>query len=247
VLRTKRIRLTRSIFLNGEHAEAGSVHDMSRALADDLIAQGSAVQVNFVSRFFSRIWFFVSRRTKREEVSAARGPLRKFVQEDKMDRKEKALELLDRAGKLGLRVGFDSGLNIVKLSETDDSEKQHDIIEELAKYLPEVRAISQRRAVAALGKTLAGRRIWSRESGEGTLVGASDDGTLCILIGVEVRTSDQEEAVRRSHSITCNAEDLLILLDEEEADGASSPHNDETKSEQPRKGIFQRLRGSRED
>jgi hypothetical protein len=63
----KRIRLTRSIILDGGHAEEGSIHDLAQPLADHLIAQGSAVQVNFFLQFFSRIWFFVDRRTGRKE------------------------------------------------------------------------------------------------------------------------------------------------------------------------------------
>ncbi|MBZ5700260.1 MAG: hypothetical protein LAN84_00275 [Acidobacteriia bacterium] len=40
----KRLRLTRSIILAGEHAEAGEIHDVPRALAHRLIGEGSAVQ-----------------------------------------------------------------------------------------------------------------------------------------------------------------------------------------------------------
>jgi hypothetical protein len=39
----KRIKLTRSIILNREHAEEGEVHDVERALAYRLIGEGSAV------------------------------------------------------------------------------------------------------------------------------------------------------------------------------------------------------------
>lgn len=38
----KRVRLTRSIVLGGEHAEEGSIHDVGRALAHRLIGEGSA-------------------------------------------------------------------------------------------------------------------------------------------------------------------------------------------------------------
>ena len=47
----KRVRLTRSLLLHERHAEAGSIQDLAQPLADDLIAQGSAVQLNVVSRF----------------------------------------------------------------------------------------------------------------------------------------------------------------------------------------------------
>jgi hypothetical protein len=56
MLRTKRVRFTRSVFVDGVDVEEGSVRDLAQPLADDLIAQESAVQVNFVSRFFARIW-----------------------------------------------------------------------------------------------------------------------------------------------------------------------------------------------
>src|SRR5580704_5441055 len=39
----KRIRLTRSIVLSGEHEDAGSVHDVTLPLAHRLIGEGSAV------------------------------------------------------------------------------------------------------------------------------------------------------------------------------------------------------------
>lgn len=38
----RRLRLTRSILLNGDHAEEGSIHDVPRALAQILIGEGSA-------------------------------------------------------------------------------------------------------------------------------------------------------------------------------------------------------------
>ena len=38
----KRVKLTRSIILNREHAEAGSVHEVPRPLAQRLIGEGSA-------------------------------------------------------------------------------------------------------------------------------------------------------------------------------------------------------------
>jgi hypothetical protein len=40
---TKQIELTRSIILNREHAEAGSIHEVPRALAHRLIGEGSAI------------------------------------------------------------------------------------------------------------------------------------------------------------------------------------------------------------
>jgi hypothetical protein len=41
---TKKIRLTRHIILDGEHAEEGSVFNVARPLAQRLIGEGSAVE-----------------------------------------------------------------------------------------------------------------------------------------------------------------------------------------------------------
>lgn len=41
---TRKLKLTRSIVLGGEHAEAGEVHEVGHALAQRLIGEGSAVQ-----------------------------------------------------------------------------------------------------------------------------------------------------------------------------------------------------------
>ena len=61
------VRLKRSIYLGGDHAEKGSVLELPRPLAEDLIRQCSAVPLNLFSRFFARIRFFVDSRTKRKE------------------------------------------------------------------------------------------------------------------------------------------------------------------------------------
>jgi hypothetical protein len=64
--RTTQVRLTRSIFIDGHHTEKGSTLHLAQPLADDLIAQGSAVRLNAVFRFFAWIrLFFVGSRTKR--------------------------------------------------------------------------------------------------------------------------------------------------------------------------------------
>jgi hypothetical protein len=70
MLRTKWIRLTRSIFLGGRDGEKGSIQRVDQTLADDLIAQGSAVRLNPLSLFFARIRLFITGRThdKREEL-----------------------------------------------------------------------------------------------------------------------------------------------------------------------------------
>jgi hypothetical protein len=70
LLRTTWIRLTRSISLDGRDGEKGSIQLVDQALADDLVAWDSAVRLNPLSLFFSRIWFFITSRTrdKREEL-----------------------------------------------------------------------------------------------------------------------------------------------------------------------------------
>jgi hypothetical protein len=61
----KWIRLTRSILLDGHHAGEGSIHYVAQPLADDLIAQGSAVRLNFLSTFVRGFWFSSDSRKNR--------------------------------------------------------------------------------------------------------------------------------------------------------------------------------------
>jgi hypothetical protein len=44
----RRIRITRSILLRGEHAEKGEIREVEKSLAADLIACGSAVPIRTV-------------------------------------------------------------------------------------------------------------------------------------------------------------------------------------------------------
>jgi hypothetical protein len=155
-----------------------------------------------------------------------------------MDRAEKALELLGRAEELGARVVFASGLNIFIKSPTDDPARRSEVIAELAKYLPEVRSILQRRAVFGMARLHVGARIFSKQHGAGTLVSASEDGGLTISISEEMRSRQEDEIRRSQMSVTSNAESLIIIVDAEEgSDGTSSP-NAEQVSEKPRKGFF---------
>lgn len=73
----------------------------------------------------------------------------------------------------------------------------------------------------------------------GVLSGVSNNSSLTISI--------EREGFRSPQIMTSNAESLLIVRDEEEADGAASSYNDAPQSEQPRKGFFERLRGSRKE
>jgi hypothetical protein len=159
-----------------------------------------------------------------------------------VDKSEKAMELLERAAQLGLRVEFRSGLNILQKTAPLDPEVIASMMEQLAKYLPEIREIALRRAVSALGKTLVSRRIWSEGHGEGTLVGADEDGNLSISIGAEMRRSHEDEVRRSQRSITSKAESLLIL--DETTSNSTSLSNDPAVPEQAKRGIFELFRRS---
>lgn len=67
VLGAKRVRLTRSIVIDGEHVEKGKVLDLARGLADDLVMQDSAVQLRIFPRLFSRIRLFIASRVQKRE------------------------------------------------------------------------------------------------------------------------------------------------------------------------------------
>jgi hypothetical protein len=151
-----------------------------------------------------------------------------------MDSGEKSQVLLERAEKLALRLKFDCGLIVCKRTESGDPERQDAIIEELNKYLTEVRRLVERRAIAASAKELLGQRIWS-EDGEGVLAGASGDGLLTITI--------VKEGFRHPQTLAARPEGLVVIHGEE-ADGASSSHDDEPKPEKQRRGIFELLRSS---
>jgi hypothetical protein len=80
-----------------------------------------------------------------------------------MDRNEKVHESIERATRLGLRLEFDSGLVLVKPTESRDPERQRETITELGKYLRDIRMLVKRRATGARTKAFDGQRIWSEE------------------------------------------------------------------------------------
>jgi hypothetical protein len=158
----------------------------------------------------------------------------------------KVNELIDRAEKAGIRLEFDSGLNVAKLTESGDPDGQCAILAELWKHLSEVRRLIEARAIGARAKKFVGQRIFC-EFGEGTLVGASYDGILRISTSREIRHVHEEDVHSSQVTLASNAQGLLIVLvDDGPETGASSPDN-EPQSEQPRPGFFDRLRGSRKD
>jgi hypothetical protein len=167
-----------------------------------------------------------------------------------MDRVEKANELMELAEKLGVRLEFRSGLIVaVKQTESDDPERQDAILAELVKHLSSVRVLVKGRAIADCAKDLLGQRTFFLDgfnlstNGQGVLSGvlsdASSDGSLTISI--------KKEGLRSPQMLTSNADSLLIVLNEEGADGDSSPNDGDPKTEQPRKGFFERLRRSHEE
>lgn len=164
-----------------------------------------------------------------------------------MDRAEHANELMARARRLGLRVEFDSGLNVAKQPAAGDPERQGAILEELGKYISDIRPLAQGRAIAARGKDLIGHRIFSQLHGAGTLVGVADDGCLTIRISAEMRRTGDEENRSSQMNVTCDAKSVLIVVDEEET-GAASSSDAGAPSERPREGFFDRFRsGSSKD
>lgn len=149
-----------------------------------------------------------------------------------VDRIEKAVELVGRAGKMGLRAEFQNGLTIIlkKTGSANEEESVDDCLREIMKYLPEVRYILQRHAVAALAKKHAGSQIFS-EYGAGILVGASDNGLLTIKV-------NQGIGSRSQISVSADAESLFLILDDEaEADGDDASAADR-KPELVRKKLF---------
>ena len=148
-----------------------------------------------------------------------------------MDRNEKVHELIERATRLGLRLEFDSGPVLVKRTESGDPERQRETITELGKYLRDIRQLVKRHATGARARVFVGQQIWSEE-GEGVLADTSTDGELTISIA--------RAESRRPQTVTSNAKSLLIVLDQEKEDGATSSDREQT-SEPPRKrlcGVF---------
>lgn len=165
-----------------------------------------------------------------------------------MDRTEKANEVLERAERLGFRFVFDCGFIRVVQPRSGDQERREAMIAEIGKYLPEVRHLVARHSTADRAKDFFGQRVVFRDglnlnpSGQGVLSGVltGEAGNGVLEVSIE------KEGFRSPQTFTAMAESLLIVADEEEADGAASPRNDEPKPEQPRRGIFERLRGSRD-
>jgi hypothetical protein len=156
-----------------------------------------------------------------------------------MNGTERINELMARAERLGLRLAFDSGLITVCFAAAGDLDRQRELVGDLAKYLPEVRTVLEGRAVALRTRKLLGRPVWSAEYGEGTVAGAEAGSGLTI--------SFQTEASRRPLTIVVSADSVVIVRDEE-VDGAATPIDDESKTEKPPKGFFdQLLRRGREN
>ncbi len=145
-------------------------------------------------------------------------------------RSEKAKALVESAEKRGLKVDFDSGLILVTRAKSADPDKtlaQEAVIEELGKYLPDVRRLLTQRAIGRRANELLGRPIFCTE-GWGTLASASGDGGLSIEI--------TKEDFRRPQTLLANSESLLILV---ELDAA--PSSGEATSE-PKTTFLDRLR-----
>ncbi len=165
-----------------------------------------------------------------------------------MDRTEKATEVIQRTEDLGVKLKFDSGLMVlVKGRATLDQEQCECIVEELggnpgtptqpnvAGYLlPDVRAILLRRAIATRAKQCVGRRVWSPKFGWGTVV--DTDGVLGSL------TVEVEISAGRKSRVFATAEDVVVIVADEEEQSGSSNAGTEPKPDKPRRGIFEMLR-----
>jgi hypothetical protein len=209
---TKWITIKRSILLGGEVAEEGSIVEVARSLAADLIGQGSAAPLNFVARVLRRLWFFRDGRKRRATTAPGFRTKREAIMLEKA--------LIERAMTLGVQLEFDSPLLFAKLTKTGDP-GQSAIITEIGKSLRHVRRVLGRRATAARAKNFVGARIWSAEYGEGVLELSTDD---------ELQISIQVPGDRTRRMIGCDAAALLIVLDDW-AEGASSPGDDEPISD----------------
>ncbi len=156
-----------------------------------------------------------------------------------MQRNEIVEQLMQQAENLGLRFEFDCGLVRVTRSAEGDRKRQNAAIDQLGKCTSGVRALTQARAIGARAADFIGQRIVSKEHGAGTLIGTSGDGCLMISVSKEMRKSNEEEIQSSQITLTCNAEYLLIVVDEEKTAGAAGPT---VPTPEPKPGFFDRLR-----
>jgi hypothetical protein len=171
-----------------------------------------------------------------------------------MDRTEKASELIEEAEQLGVHLKSvvpNLAFAVKQMVTGDLAERQEAICIELAKYLPEVRRLTELHAIAVRARAFIGKKILLRD-GHGLLEGTDGYGTgqrvSIVREGVLKDVGGSGEltisVVRdgNSQTVTARAEDLLIVLDDEGEAGASSPGSDAQASEKPRKGILERFR-----
>jgi hypothetical protein len=146
---------------------------------------------------------------------------------------ERAIELVNRAERLGLHLQFESGMNVVKYAPGGDANGQIEILAALARNIVAVRRLIQKRAIGARGKKLLGARIWDEERGEGTLTRAEEDGSLTISF-------EKIPGLQSARSVSASGDSLLVLVEDDVADPAVA----ETTPEKSKKGILERLRGA---
>jgi hypothetical protein len=123
-----------------------------------------------------------------------------------LDRKE-VIELLERAETLGVRLEFDSGLNLANLA-AGDLDRQLDIIAEICQlhYFGEIRRILERRAAVARVKQFIGRPIWFPGYGEGVLRDASSTGLL------ELSMKNLSPASSHVAMLQADARKILLII-----------------------------------
>jgi hypothetical protein len=149
-----------------------------------------------------------------------------------MNRHEKADELLARAQKLGFCLSLDSGLMMARRTTSAEPERQQLTVEELGKYLPEVRDSLERRAICTRTKQWVGRPVWSPEHGDGVVVSAdNENGMLAVTF--------MKEATGQPITFMMSAAALLFVVDRESS-GAPSPAEEPPTpvAEKPPKRFF---------
>lgn len=149
---------------------------------------------------------------------------------------ERSEELVARGERLGLRFEFVGGVMSVTPTMTAEPDRQRGLIEEITKYLPELRSLLLQRAINHRVRQLAGQRVLSLEYGEGTVSG--DGGNTGLVVSIRRGMS------QRSASYIASANDVLVILEHKEPVTATEG---ETNSVKPPRGFVDRLLGRAED
>jgi hypothetical protein len=234
VHRTKLIRLKRSVLIDGSRVEGDSIQEVAQPIADDLIYQGCAVQLNWLSQLFARIWFFFHSRIKRKErneeptalIERAEelGPrLDRPREEETMTEEKKAEALIEQAERLGFQVAYDSGFLIMTRAASavprrdDTAEIEHVFIKQMGKCRREVFNLAITRSRGVRGKHFVGQQVFVPGD---QIVGTFANVTANGIVTLSYRPSHDQERVSNL-TYTCPGDDLLIVVDDGRTDRSS--------------------------